>query len=102
MNLSQPNFILRSPDCYLVRSYLIATLTVQKFRMWHFGHLVDILVKSVGCVRLHTKFCPIEYQLHFTLLPEKQAHSSPIMGVNIIKTDIPPHHQGNSRSKYVN
>ena len=38
--------------------------------------------------------------LHFTLLPEKQAHSSPIMGVNIIKTDT--HHQGNSRSKYVN
>ena len=30
--------------------------------------------------------------LDFTLLPEKQAHSSPIMGVNIIKTDtwVPP------------
>ena len=29
MKLSQSNFNLRSPDCYLVRSYLIATVPEQ-------------------------------------------------------------------------
>ena len=30
MKLSQSNFNLRSPDCYLVRSYLIATVLAKK------------------------------------------------------------------------
>ena len=31
MKLSQSNFNLRSPNCYLVRSYLIATVTTNRF-----------------------------------------------------------------------
>ena len=30
MKLSQSNFNLRSPDCYLIRSYLIATVNVSR------------------------------------------------------------------------
>ena len=39
MKLSQSNFNLRSPDCYLVRSYLIATVQIRiedekHFKLW--------------------------------------------------------------------
>ena len=46
MKLSQSNFNLRSPDCYLVRSYLIATVCIAKhFHEYEIGQQINMPFK---------------------------------------------------------
>ena len=52
MKLSQSNFNLRSPDCYLVRSYLIATVNGKCSGQWFGAFFLEIESRWKNILRL--------------------------------------------------